>query len=153
MPEGSQGQKRPADDVGDREILRRPRSVRFIAALAAGVSGIALACTHPAAAQQADQPSADGGGGLEQIAVAAQPNKPASVELGSATQGALFDPSTNGGATVAEPKAPASGFEGYIEGGFGSYGLRTFGGGVTVPLVKGKLQLQVEGYASHAGVQ
>ena len=124
-----------------------------MAALAGGLSLFALACTHPAAAQQGDQPAADGGGDLKEIVVAAPPNKPASVELFSGSQGTLSGPPANGATTAAEPKAPASGFEGFIEGGFGSYGLKTIGGAVTIPLVKGKLQLSVEGYETHAGVR
>jgi outer membrane receptor protein involved in Fe transport len=127
--------------------------VRFMAALAGGVSGFALACTHPAAAQQADQPAADGGGGLGEIVVAAPPNKPASVELVNGPHGILSGPATSGGTTAAEPTAPASGLEGFVEGGFGSYGLKTFGGAVTVPLVRGKLLLHVEGYDTHTGVR
>ena len=131
----------------------RRRSVRFTAVLAGGVSVFALACTHPAVAQQADQPATDGGGGLKEIVVASPPNKPASVELLTGPQGILSVPPTNGGATAAEPKASAGGLEGFIEGGFGSYGSKTIGGAVTVPLVKGKLQLSVEGYATHTGVR
>lgn len=134
-------------------MLPRRRSVRSMAALAGGFIGLALACTHPAAAQQADQPAADSEAGLEDIVVAAHPNKPASVELLNSPQSTLSGLPTNGGATVAEPKVPTSGFEGFIEGGFGSYGLKTIGGAVTVPLVKGKLQLSVEGYETHAGVR
>lgn len=126
---------------------------RFMAALAAGIGGFALACTHPAAAQQADQPAADGGGGIAEIVVAAPPNKPAPVELVTRPHGILSGPPTSGGATAAEPSAPAGGLEGYVEGGFGSYGLRTFGGAVTVPLVRGKLVLHVEGYDTHTGVR
>ena len=124
-----------------------------MAALAGGVSGLVLAYTHPAAAQQADQPTANGGGGFEEIVVAAQPSNPASVELVNGPQGTLSGPLTNGGTTVAEPKMPTSGFEGFIEGGFGSYGLKTIGGAVTVPLVEGKLLLRVEGYETHTGVR
>ena len=132
-------------------MLPRRRSVRFMAALAGGVCVFTLACTHPAAAQQADRPAADGGDGLKEIVVAAPPNKPASVELVNGPQSTLSGPPANGGATVAEPKAPTSGFEGFIEGGFGSYGAKTIGGAVTVPLVKGKLMLSVEGYDMHTG--
>jgi hypothetical protein len=122
-----------------------------MAALAVGVGGFALACMHPAAAQQADQPAA--GGGLEELVVASPPDKPASVELMTSQQGALSGAPTEGGAAVAEPKVPTSGLEGFIEGGFGNHGLRTFGGAVTVPLVKGKLQLSVEGYDMHTGIR
>jgi hypothetical protein len=119
-----------------------------MAALAGGVSWFALAYTLPAAAQQADQPAA--AGGLDEIVVAARPNSVASVELMNSPQGG---PPTDGGATVAEPKTPASGFEGFIEGSVGSYGQRTIGGAVTIPLVKDKLLLSVEGYETHIGAR
>jgi outer membrane receptor protein involved in Fe transport len=134
-------------------MLPHRRSVRFVAALAGGISGFALAYTHPAAAQQADQPTAEGGGGLEEIVVAARPNNVASVELVKGPQDTLSGPPTNGGATMPEPKMPTSGFEGFIEGGVGSYGRRTLGGAVTVPLVQDKLILHVEGYETHTGTR
>jgi hypothetical protein len=124
-----------------------------MAALAGGVTGFALAYTHPAAAQQADQPTAEGGGGLDEIVVAARPNSVASVPLVIGPQGMLSGPPTNGGATVAEPKMPTSGFEGFIEAGVGSYGRNTIGGAVTVPLVEGKLILHVEGYETQTGAR
>ena len=132
-------------------MLPRRRSVRFMAALAGAVSGFALAYTQPAAAQQADQPTA--AGGLDEIVVAARPNSVASVELVKGPQDALSGPPTNGGATVADPKMPTSGFEGFIEGSVGSYGRNTIGGAVTVPLVEGKLILRVEGYETHTGTR
>ena len=137
----------------DWEMLPRRRSVRFMAALAGGISGFALACTHPAAAQQADQPTAEGGGSLDEIVVAARPNNVASVELVNSPQGALSGALTNGGATVAEAKTPASGLEGFIEGGVGSYGRQTLGGAVTIPLVGGRGLLRIEGYESHTGAR
>jgi outer membrane receptor protein involved in Fe transport len=137
--------------MGDREMLPHRRSVRFVVALAGGVSGFALAYTHPAAAQQADQPTAEGG--LEEIVVAARPNNVASVELVKGPQGTLSGSPTDGGATVAEPKMPTSGFEGFIEGAVGSYGRQTMGGAVTVPLVGGKGLLRVEGYETHIGAR
>ena len=139
--------------MGYWEMLPRRRSVRFMAALAGGFSGFALAYTHPAAAQQADQPTAEGGGGLEEIVVAARPNSVASVELVNGPQGTLSGPLTNGGATVAEPKMPTGGFEGFIEGGVGSYGRQTMGGAVTIPLVGGKGLLRIEGYETHTGAR
>jgi len=133
---------------------RGQKQLRFTAAaLAVGVGGFALACTHPAAAQRADQPAASVGGGLDEIVVASPPNKPASVELVNGPQSALSGVPTNGGAAAADPNAPARGLEGFIEGGFGSYGSKEFGGGVTIPLVKGRLQLRVEGSQSHLGVR
>ena len=137
--------------MGYWEMLPRRRSVRFMAALAGGISGFALAYTQPAAAQQADQPTA--GGGLDEIVVAARPNGVASVPLLNGPQGTLSGPPTDGGATVAEPKMPTSAFEGFIEGSVGSYGQRTIGGAVTVPLVKDKLLLRVEGYETHIGTR
>jgi len=131
----------------------RRRSVRFIAALVGGVFGSAFACTHPAAAQQADQPTAEGGSGLGEIVVAARPDRAASVELVNGPQGTLSGPLTNGGATAAEPKMPTSGFTGFIEGSVGSYGQRALGGAVTIPLVDGKGQLRIEGYNSHIGAR
>lgn len=142
------------DVVGDLEMLKRRRSLRFMAALAGAVIGFAIACTRPAAAQQADQPAADSGGGLEDIVVAVDPAKPRSIELANVPYGSLSgSPTDGGGATVGEPRASANGIEGFIEGGVGSHGLKTMGGAVTVPLVKGKLQLSVEGYETHAGVR
>ena len=134
-------------------MLPRRRSVRFMAAIAGGVSGFALACTQPAAAQQADQPTAEGGGGLEEIVVAARPNSVASVQLVNGPQGTLSGLPTNGGATVAEPKMPTSDFEGLIEAAVGNYGRRTVGGAVTVPLMGGKGLLRVEGYDTHTGAR
>jgi outer membrane receptor protein involved in Fe transport len=134
-------------------MLTHRRSVRFVAALAGGLSGFALACTRPAAAQQADQPTAEGGGGLQEIVVAAHPNNPASVELVRGPQDTLSGTPTDGGATVAESKMPASGLEGFIEGSVGSYGQRTIGGAVTIPLVQDKLTLHVEGYETHFGTR
>ena len=128
-------------------------SERFIPALAGGVIGFALACTPPAAAQQANRPAADTEGGLEDIVVAAQPNRPAPVELLNGSQTTLSGIPTNGSATVAEPKAQINGLEGYIEGGFGSYGLKTIGGAVTIPLAKGKLELSVGGSEMRVGVR
>jgi hypothetical protein len=124
-----------------------------MAALAGAVSGFALAYTQPAAAQQADQPAAAGGGGLDEIVVAARPNGVVSVPLVNGPQDTLSGLLTNGGATVAEPKMPASEFEGFIEGSVGSYGQRTIGGAVTVPLVKDKLLLHIEGYDTHIGTR
>jgi outer membrane receptor protein involved in Fe transport len=118
-------------------------------ALAGGVS--ALAYTHPAAAQQADQRTAYGGGDLEEIVVAPRPNDVASVELMKASQDTLSGPPTNGGATMAEPKMPTGGFEGFIEGSVGSYGHRAMGGAVTVPLLDDKLLVHVEGYEARTG--
>ena len=134
-------------------MLPHCRSVRFVAALAGGVGWFALACMQPAAAQQADQPTAAGGGGLDEIVVAARPNGVASVPLVNGPQDTLPSLPANGGVTVAEPKMPASGFEGFIEGSVGSYGHRSIGGAVTVPLVKDKLQMSVEGYETHTGVR
>ena len=119
--------------------------------LAGGVS--ALAYMHPAAAQQSDQPTAEGDSGLEEIVVAPRPNNVASVELVRGPRDTLSGPSTNGGATVAEPKMPTPGFEGFIEGSVGSYGQRTMGGAVTVPLVDDKLLVHVEGYEARTGVR
>ena len=139
--------------MGYWEMLPRRRSVLFVAVLAGGAGGFALAYTHPAAAQQANQPVAEGGGGLDEIVVAARPNSVASVPLVTSPQGMLSGPPTNGGATVAVPKMPTSGFEGFIEGSVGSYGRNTIGGAVTVPLVEGKLILHVEGYETHTGTR
>ena len=135
--------------MGYWEMLPRRRSIRFMAALAGGVSGLALAYMHPAAAQQADQATTEGGGGFDEIVVAARPNSVASVELVNGPQGTLSGLPTNGSATVAEPKMPTSDFEGFIEGSVGSYGRRTMGGAVSGPLVKDKLLLHVDGYETH----
>jgi outer membrane receptor protein involved in Fe transport len=124
-----------------------------MAALAGGVSGLALAYAHPAAAQQADQPVAQGGGGLDQIVVAARPNDVPSVELLNGPRDTPSGPPTNSGATMAEPKTPTGGIEGFIQGGVGSYGGRALGGAATIPLVQGKLLLQVGGYESHSGAR
>jgi hypothetical protein len=48
---------------------------------------------------------------------------------------------------------PTSGFGGFIEGGVGSHGGRTLGGAVTLPLVKDKLTLHIEGYDTHFGTR
>jgi len=112
------------------------------------VIGLSLAGAHPAGAQQAAQPAADSGAGLGGIVVAPQPNRPASVELVSGPPGGA--PATYG-APAAESKAP--GIEGFIEGGIGSHGAKALGGGLTVPLAKGRLQLSVEGYESHFGAR
>jgi hypothetical protein len=149
------------DVIGGVQLMRdwvmvsRRRSVRFLAALAGGVSGFALAHMHPAAAQQADQPTAEGGGGggLEEIVVAARPNGVASVPLVNGPQGTLSGPLTNGGATVAEPQMPPSGFEGFIEATVGNYGRQAMGGAVTIPLVGGKGLLHIEGYEAHTGAR
>jgi outer membrane receptor protein involved in Fe transport len=132
--------------MGDGEMLPHRHSVRFVAALAGAVSGFALAYMHPAAAQQANQPTAEGG--LDQIVVAARPNDVGSVELVEGPQGTLSGPLTDSGATVAEPKTPTSGFEGFIEGGVGSHGRNIFGGAVTIPLLEGRGFLRIEGYES-----
>jgi hypothetical protein len=124
-----------------------------MAALAGGISGFALAYAHPATAQQADQPTAAGGGGLQEIVVAPRPNGVASIPLVNGPRGTLSDLPPNGGATAAEPKTPASGFEGFIEGSLGSYGQRSIGGAVTVPLVDGRGLLRIEGYETHIGVR
>jgi outer membrane receptor protein involved in Fe transport len=124
-----------------------------MAALACCVSGLALAYMHPAAAQQADQATAGGSGGLDEIVVAARPNNVASVELVKGPQDTLSGPLTNGGATVAEPKMPTSGLEGFIEGGVGSYGRQTIGGAVTIPLLGGRGLLRIEGYETHTGTR
>lgn len=83
--------------------------------------------------------------------MAPQPNNPASVELVKGPQATLSGVPTNGGATVAE--RPTSGLEGFIEGGFGSYGLKTVGGAVTIPLVDDKLHLRIEGYEARTGAR
>src|ERR1700689_2929729 len=103
--------------MGYWKMLPRRRSVQFMAALAGGVIVFALAYTLPAAAQQADQPAA--AGGLDEIVVAARPNSVASVELMNSPQGG---PPTDGGATVAAPKQPASGSQGFIGDWVGSDG-------------------------------
>ena len=122
-----------------------------MAALAGGVSGLALFYTHPAAAQQANQRAAEDGTDLEEIVVAARANDAGSVQLLGSTQSTLSGLPMNGSATVAEPKTQTSGLEGFIEGAIGSYGQKTMGGAVSVPLVEGKLLLQVEGYETHKG--
>jgi outer membrane receptor protein involved in Fe transport len=127
--------------------------VRFLAALVGGIAGFALACTHPAAARQADQPTAEGGGDLGEIVVAARPNDVASVELVTGPPGTLSAAPTNGGATAAEPKMPTSDFQGFIEAAVGNHGRETLGGAVTVPLVKGKLLLSIEGYETHTAAR
>jgi outer membrane receptor protein involved in Fe transport len=137
--------------MGDGAMSPHRRSVRFVAALAGGVSGFALAFAHPAAAQQANQPTAEGG--LEEIVVAARPNDVASVELVKGPQDTLSGPPTDGGATGAGPRMPTSDFGGFIEAGVGNHGMNTMGGAVTIPLVKDKLLLRVEGYETHTGVR
>src|SRR5262249_17514055 len=96
---------------------------------------------------QANQPAADSG--LEGIVVAAPPNKPASVELATVPPDVLSGATAD--AAAAEPKAPAKGLSGYIEAGAGSYGVRTFGGGVNLPVAGDKLQLSIQGYDAHFG--
>lgn len=128
-------------------MLRHNRSMKFMAALAGSFCGFALACAHPAVAQQADRPVADSAGGAEEIVVAGRPTT--SVELMSSPQGEPSGVPANGGA--AAPGAPVAGMQGYIQGGFGSYGTRTMGGGVRLPLADGKLQLSIEGYGAHSG--
>ena len=114
-------------------MLPHCRSVRFMTALAGGVSGLALIYTHPAAAQQADQRAPESGG-LEEIVVAARPNDAGSVQLLGSTQSTPSGPPTSAGATVAESKTPTSGLEGFIEGGIGSNGQKSMGGAVSVPM-------------------
>jgi hypothetical protein len=128
-------------------MLRHNRSMKFTAALAGSFCGFALACSHPAAAGQADRPAADSGDGTDEVVVAEHPNHPASVELMSSPQGA------QSGAPADAPKAPAAGMAGYIEGGVGSHGMRTMGGGLSLPLVDGKLHLSIEGYDAHFGAR
>jgi hypothetical protein len=135
----------------DGEMLARRRSVRLTGALAGGVIGFALAYMPSAAAQQAA--TAEGGGGLQGIVVAPRPNGIASVELVNAPQAALSDLPENAAATMAEPKMPAPGLEGFIAGGIGSYGLKTVGGAVTVPLAGGRGLLRIEGYDAHTGTR
>jgi hypothetical protein len=130
-------------------MLRHNRSMKFTTALAGSFCGFALACAHPAAAGQADRPVADSGDGTEEIVVAGRPNRPASVELMSSPQDAQSGAPAN--ASADAPKAPAAGISGYIEGGIGSYGMRTMGGGVSLPLADGKLHLSIEGYDAHTG--
>jgi len=128
-------------------MLRHNRSMKFTAALAGSFCGFTLACAHPAAAGQADRPTADNGDGTDEIVVAGRPNS--SVELMSSPQGAQSGAPANADA----PKAPAAGLQGYIEGGVGSNGLRMMGGGLHLPLVDGKLQLTIEGYGAHTGAR
>ena len=138
-----------SQSMGYWDMSSTRRSLRFIAALAVSVGGFALACAHPAAAQQADQPTAEGG--LDEIVVEARPNSPASVELVKGPQGNPSGAPTDGGATAAEPKMPTGGFEGFVEAGVGSGGRNALGGAVTVPLAGGKGLLRVEGFQTHAG--
>jgi hypothetical protein len=77
-----------------------------------------------------------------------------------ATQSALLRTNTTSRVTVqvpvevgAEPKMPTSDLEGFIEDSVGNYGRKTMGGAVTVPLVKDKVLLHVEGYETHAGAR
>ena len=130
-------------------MLRHNRSMKFIVALAGSFCGFALACAHPAAAGQADRPAADSGDGADEIVVAGRPNT--SVELMSSPQGAQSGATANAGADA--PKAPVAGMEGYLQAGVGSYGTRTMGGGVHLPLADGKLHLSIEGYAGHTGAR
>jgi hypothetical protein len=130
-------------------MLPHRRSARFVAALAGGACGFALACTYPAAAQQAAQPAAQGG--PDEIVVAARPNGVASVELVKGPEDALSSPPTDR-ETVAERKTPATGFGGFIEAGVGNHG-QALGGAVTVPLAAGKGELRIEGYEAHTGVR
>ena len=125
--------------------------MKFMAALAGSFCGFALACAHPAAAGQADRPAADSGDGTGEIVVAGRPDRPASVELMSSPQGAQSGAPTDAGADA--PKAPAAGITGYIQGGIGSYGMRTMGGGVRLPLADGKLHLSIEGFDAHSGAR
>jgi len=127
-------------------MLRHNRSMKFTVALAGSFCGFTLACAHPAAAGQADRPAADGRDGTDEIVVAGRPNT--SVELMSSPQDAQSGAPAN--ASADAPKAPAAGMQGYIEGGIGSYGMRTMGGGVRLPLADGKLHLSIEGYDARA---
>ena len=130
-------------------MLRHNRPMKFTAALAGSFCGFALACAHPASAQQVAQPAADSGGDGEQIVV---PGRPAtSVELMSSPQGEPSGVPPDGGADV--PGVPTASMQGYLQSGFGSYGMRTMGGGVRLPLADGKLQLSIEGYDAHSGVR
>lgn len=128
-------------------MLRHNRSMKFTVALAGSFCGFALACAHPAAAGQADRPAADSGDGTEEIVVAGRPTT--SVELMSSPQGAQSGASADADA----PKAPAAGMSGYIQGGIGSNGMRTMGGGLSLPLVDGKLHLSIEGYDARIGAR
>ena len=128
-------------------MLRHNRSMKFKAALAGSFCGFALACAHPAVAQQVAQPAADSAGDAEQIVVAGHPTT--SIELMSSPQGEPSGVPANAGADA--PKAPVAGMSGYIQGGVGSYGMRTMGGGIRLPLADGKLQLSIEGYDAHTG--
>jgi hypothetical protein len=130
-------------------MLRHNRSMKFTAALAGSFCGFALVCAYPAAAQQADRPAADSGGDAEQIVVAGHPTT--SVELMSSPQSEPSSATANAGAE--EPEAPVAGMDGYLQGGVGSYGMRTMGGGVHLPLANGKLQLSIEGYDAHSGLR
>ena len=122
------------------------RSIRIVIVLTGSLSGFAVTYMHPAAAQQAAQPTAEDGAGLEEIVVA---GRPTSVQLLEGSRSAPYDLTMNGGANVAEPKTQTSGLEGFIEGAVGSYGQKAIGGAVTVPLVEGKVLLRVEGYDRH----
>jgi hypothetical protein len=124
-----------------------------MAALAGGISAFVLACTQPAAAQRADQPTAEGTCDLDEIVVTPRPNNVASVELVKRPLGPQSAPATNAGATGTEPKMLITRFEGYIEAGIGNHGQNMTGGAVTIPLVQDKLQLSVEGYQAHTGTR
>jgi hypothetical protein len=132
-------------------MLRHNHSMKSTATLAGSFCAFALACAHPAAAQQADRPTADSWDGTEDIVVAGRPNRPASVELMSSPQDAQTGAPAN--ASADAHKAPVAGMQGYIQGGFGSYGMRTMGGGVSLPLSDGKLHLSIEGYSAHNSVR
>lgn len=60
-------------------------------------------------------------------------------------QGTLFGLASNAGATVANPRRPGETFGGYINASLGTYGRKSIGGAVDIPIVDDKLLVRVAG--------
>jgi iron complex outermembrane receptor protein len=66
-----------------------------------------------------------------------------SVEVLKGPQGTLFGRNSTGGAVLLTTKKPTNDFDGYIEGGYGSYNNRELSGAVNLPIVDDKLLLRI----------
>ncbi len=70
-----------------------------------------------------------------------------SVEVLKGPQGTLFGRNSTGGAVLITTKKPTNDFEGYVEGGYGSYNNREVSAAVNLPIIADKLLLRVAAMA------
>jgi len=69
----------------------------------------------------------------------------ASIQVLKGPQGTLFGRNTSAGAVLIYPQAPTYKFEGYTEGSYGNYNLRTLEGAINIPIIADRVALRIGG--------